>query len=451
MKFSPESIATGTRGRLVHSGVPGRVCTDTRAIAPGDWFLALKGERFDAHDFLDAAVQAGACGVIAERVPEGWSAGWVQVEDGLAALQNLGRYVRQRFDGPVIGITGSAGKTTTRALVGLVLEPMGTVHQTQGNFNNHIGLPLTLLAAPEAADAFVLEMGMNHAGEIDLLQEIGAPNVRIITNVGAAHLEGLGSIEAVAAAKGEMFDGARPGDTLCLNIDDPYVSAHPRPEGVRVITYGAHPNAEVRMVAAEVDPDTLHTRFTVRVGDEIATGLVPSPGVHMAHNAVGAVCVGAALGLPLQGMVDRIGTYAPVGMRLRMEPGPMGTQIINDAYNANPMSVAANLRTLAAIPRAAGRRRIALLGDMLELGPTEIEQHRETIALAKSLDLDLLGLVGPRFEAACDDDTLWAAEAEGLGKKLRAHLQPGDIVLIKGSRGIKMERVLNGLEPKETA
>ena len=129
----------------------------------------------------------------------------------------------------------------------------------------------------------------------------------------------------------------------------------------------------------------------------------------------------------------------------------MGTQIINDAYNANPMSVAANLRTLAAIPRAAGRRRIALLGDMLELGPTEIEQHRETIALAKSLDLDLLGLVGPRFEAACDDDTLWAAEAEGLGEKLRAHLQPGDIVLIKGSRGIKMERVLNGLEPKETA
>ena len=451
MKFSPEALAAGTRGHLVNSGTSGRVCTDTRAIEEGDWFLALKGDRFDAHDFLDTAIQAGACGVIAERVPGDWSAGLVRVDDGLEALQNLGRYVRQKFSGPVVGITGSAGKTTTRALVGLVLEPLGCVHQTQGNFNNHIGLPLTLLAAPEDADAFVLEMGMNHAGEIDLLQDIGAPNIRIITNVGAAHLEGLGSIEAVATAKGEMFDGARPGDTICLNIDDPYVSAHPIPPGVRVVTYGVHANADVRMLTAEVDPNTLHTRFTVGMGDEVATGVVPSPGIHMAHNAVGAVCVGAALGLPLEGMVERIGTYAPVGMRLRMEPGPLGTQIINDAYNANPTSVAANLRTLAGIPRAPGRRRIALLGDMLELGPTEVEQHRETIRLAQDLDLDLLGLVGPRFGAARNDDTLWAAEAEHLGETLRKHLRPGDIVLIKGSRGIKMERVLNGLEPKETA
>lgn len=294
-------------------------------------------------------------------------------------------------------------------------------------------------------------MGMNHAGEIDLLQDIGAPNVRIITNVGAAHLEGLGTIEAVAAAKGEMFDGARPGDTICLNIDDPYVSSHPIPAGVNVITYGARDDAHVRMLSAEVDPNTLHTHFTVLINGETATGTVPSPGIHMAHNAVGAICVGTALGLSLDGMMSRIGTYAPVGMRLRMESGPLGTQIINDAYNANPMSVAANLRTLAGIPRAPGRRRVALLGDMLELGPTEVAQHRETIALAKTLDLDLLGLVGPRFEAAVDDDTLWASDAERLGEILRDHLQPGDIVLIKGSRGIKMERVLNGLDPKETA
>ena len=264
MKFSPDSIAAGTRGRLIQGGTDGKVCTDTRAIEAGDWFLALKGERFDAHDFLDAAIQAGACGVVAERVPEGWSAGLVEVDDGLEALQNLGRHVRRGFNGPVVGITGSAGKTTTRALVGLVLEPLGTVHQTKGNFNNHIGLPLTLLAAPEDADALVLEMGMNHAGEIDLLQDIGAPNVRIITNVGAAHLEGLGTIEAVAAAKGEMFDGARPEDTICLNIDDPFVSVHPLPHGVRVITYGAREDAQVRMLSAEVDPATLHTASPLR-------------------------------------------------------------------------------------------------------------------------------------------------------------------------------------------
>jgi len=451
MKFSPETIAVGTGGQLKRGGTDGTVCTDTRAISAGDWFLALRGERFDAHDFLDAAIQAGASGVIAERVPADWTAGLVQVDDGLVALQNLGRHVRRGFEGPVVGITGSAGKTTTRALVGLALDPLGVVHQTQGNFNNHIGLPLTLLAAPDDADALVLEMGMNHAGEIDLLQDIGEPNIRIITNVGAAHLEGLGSIEAVAAAKGELFDGARPGDTICLNLDDPYVSAHPLPDGVNVMTYGIHENAQVRMLSAEVDPTTLYTHFTVQVGRETASGIVPSPGIHMAHNAVGSICVGTVLGLPLQGMVERIGTYAPVGMRLRMEPGPLGTHIINDAYNANPMSVAANLRTLAGIPRAPGRRRIALLGDMLELGPTEIQQHRDTIALAKTLDLDLLGLVGPRFEAARDDDTLWAADASRLGEALRDHLQPGDIVLIKGSRGIKMERVLNGLDPKETA
>ena len=451
MRLTPEAIERGTQGRLVITGASGSVCTDTRAIEPGDWFLALRGERFDAHDFLQSAIDAGACGVIAERIPDGWEAGYIEVRDGLTALQDLGRFVRRSFDGPVVGITGSAGKTTTRAMVGQVLSPLGKIHQTQGNLNNHIGVPLTLLATPPDADALVLEMGMNHAGEIDLLQDIGAPTIRIITNVGAAHLEGLGSIEAVAVAKGELFDGARPGDTVCVNLDDAHVSQLSIPVGTRILTFGTRSEADVQLVAAEVDPETLHTHFQVRVMDRLAKGLIPSPGVHMAHNAVGAICVGHALGLDLDIMVQKVATYRPVGMRLRMEPGPSGTQIINDAYNANPMSVAANLRTLAAIPRGPRRRRIALLGDMLELGPTEIEQHKETVELAERLDLDLIGLVGPRFQAVCPNEAFWAPDAEALGTQLRPHLQPGDIVLIKGSRGIRMERVLDGLKPKETA
>jgi len=451
MKFTPEAIAAGTQGQLLNSGEAGAVCTDTRAIQKGDWFLALRGERFDAHDFLDAAIANGASGVIAERVPEGWTAGHILVDDGLTALQNLARFVRHQFEGPVIGITGSAGKTTSRAMIGLAIEPLGTIHQTRGNFNNHIGLPLTLLSMPRDADALVLEMGMNHAGEISLLQEIGKPTVRIITNVGVAHLEGLGSIEAIAAAKGELFDGARSGDICCVNMDDERVSELVIPDGVNVIRYGSSADCELRLIEANVDPETLHTHFTVSTETDTASGVIPSPGIHMAHNAVGALAVGTALGLPLSPMLEQIARYEPVGMRLRMEPGPLGTQIINDAYNANPMSVAANLRTLANIPPSSNRRRIALLGDMLELGETELEQHAETAHLAKTLGLERVGFVGPRFKSVIESSDLWSPDAETLGAKLQDDLRAGDIILIKGSRGMRMERVLDGIQSKETA
>ena len=260
MIFTAEQLAKGARGRLCAGGEPGGVCTDTRAIQPGDWFLAIRGERFDAHNFLDQAIEAGATGVIAEEVRPGWTAGYIEVADGLIALQNIGRFVRSHFKGPVVGITGSAGKTTTRAMVGLALAELGVVHQTAGNFNNHIGLPLTLLAAPENADAWVLEMGMNHSGEISLLQEIGRPNIRIITNVGIAHLEGLGSIEAIAKAKGELFDGAQPGDTCCINMDDPFVSTLPLPPGIEIIRYGSQPDCDLQLTHAQVAVSYTHLR-----------------------------------------------------------------------------------------------------------------------------------------------------------------------------------------------
>jgi len=451
MMFSPEQLALGTKGHLVSDGTPGRVCTDTRKIQAGDWFLAIRGDRFDGHEFLGTAIDAGATGVIAEQVPDGWSRGLIAVKDGMTALQNLARFVRSQFDGPVVGITGSAGKTTTRAMIALALDGLGTVHQTAGNFNNHIGLPLTLLDVSENADVWVLEMGMNHTGEIDLLQEIGRPTVRLITNVGAAHLEGLGTIEAIAAAKGELFDGARPGDHICVNDDDPLVRALVIPEGTSVLRYGSSAGCDLRLLEATVDPDELSTHFTVEHGTNRWSGSLPSPGIHMAHNAVAALAVGLALGLSVPGMLARIEAYEPVGMRLRIEDGPGGTRVINDAYNANPMSVTANLKTLAAIPCAANRRRIALLGDMLELGPTEIEQHAETARFAHSLGLDLVGFAGPRFTEALKGAGHCAPNAVELANQIRDLLLPGDILFIKGSRGMKMERVLNELAPKETA
>jgi UDP-N-acetylmuramyl pentapeptide synthase len=291
---------------------------------------------------------------------------------------------------------------------------------------------------------------MNHSGEIDFLQEIARPNIRLITNVGAAHLEGLGSIEAVAAAKGELFDGAQPGDICCINMDDPFVSAMPLPAGVKVFRYGSSTACDVQLLNASVNPKTLATQFTVRSAKGESSCTLPSPGIHMAHNATAAICVGVALGLDPGDMVKRIARYQPVGMRLRIEEGPRGIRFINDAYNANPMSVAANLKTLAAIPSGSGTRRIALLGDMLELGPTEIEQHREIAQLAEELNLDMIAFVGPRFTEAVGDRFPCAPNSLSLGERICDELHPGDIVLIKGSRGMAMERVLQGFILKET-
>ena len=264
MIFTAAALAQATGGELVRSGDAGPIDTDSRRLRPGSWFVALTGARFDGHAYLPHASAAGCAGCIAQRVPEGWTGGFIRVPDTLIALQDIARYARAGFDGPVIGITGSAGKTTTRAMTGLALSSLGPIHQTAGNLNNHIGLPLTLLAAPADAAAWVIEMGMNHRGEIDLLQDISKPAIRLITNVGAAHTEGVGGIEGVAKAKGELFDGARPGDVCIINHDDPHVRALPLPDGVRIMRFGTTADCDIQLTAAAVDPDTLHTRFRVQ-------------------------------------------------------------------------------------------------------------------------------------------------------------------------------------------
>lgn len=448
MRFDAAAIAAATNGALhglPEDDRPGAIVTDSRKVGPGDWFLALVGERFDAHNFLDQVRASGCAGVVAQRVPAGWDRGFVQVTDTLVALQDLGRAARARATGPVIGITGSAGKTTTRAMTACAIGALGEVHATVGNLNNHIGVPLSLLAATETCAAQVIEMGMNAPGEIALLQSIAAPGIRLITNVGAAHLEGLGTLEGVAKAKGELFDGARPGDTCIVNIDDPRVRALPLPEGVVRVTYGGSPSADYRLVDAHVDATTLSTTLTVRTPQDTVTAVIPSPGIHLASNATAALVVAGCLGLDLADAARRLSDYAPVGMRLRIEHGPLGTRILNDAYNANPLSTRASLDTLAAI---RGARRIAIVGDMLELGIHEAQSHRELLAHAAGLGLDLLAVVGPRYTAAAAAlglDVLSAPDAAALAPALAPRLHPGDLVLLKGSRGIAVERVLPAL------
>jgi UDP-N-acetylmuramoyl-tripeptide--D-alanyl-D-alanine ligase len=452
-----EDIATGTGGALVRPGPPGVIATDSRRLAPGQWFLALSGDRFDGHDFLPHAQAAGCAGAIARQVPQGWDRGFVQVDDGLSALQALASWVRQGFRGPVVGVTGSAGKTTTRAMIAKILgqgEERGPcVHATEGNLNNHVGVPLTILSAPVEADAWVIELGMNHLGEIHLLQEIARPTVRLITNVGAAHLEGVGSLEGVARAKGELFAGARPGDVCVVNADDPRVRALPIPEGVHVLRYGAardpgSKEIDVRLTDAVVDAASLATRFRVETpGDGVVLGTLPVPGLHLAQDACAAIAVGVALHVPVERMGPRLQRYEAVGMRQRLEEGPGGLRFINDAYNANPVSMAASLATLAAVQ---GARRVALLGDMLELGSHEDPAHQDLLRQALGLGLDLLGLAGPRFQRAAralgaEADLVLAPDAATLGLRVAGRLQPGDVVMVKGSRGMAMEQALHSI------
>ncbi len=442
--FTDAEIAAATGGALVHPGPAGTLCTDSRTLAPGQWFVALSGARFDGSAFLDAVRARGAAGAIGPQAPEGWDRGFVAVSDPLAALQSLARAARARFSGPVVGITGTAGKTTTRALTMLALSGLGPVGGTQGNLNNEIGVPLSVLGASPADAAWVLEMGMNGFGQIHLLQSIGLPTVRCITNVGAGHTEGVGSVDGVAKAKGELFVAARPGDTVCVNLDDRRVRAIPLPAGVRVVGWGRDPAADIRLREVTVRAADAHTVFTIDTPDGVVESEIAAPGEHLALCATAAVAIAVAAGAPVAGMGERLRAYAPVGMRARLEDGPRGTRVINDAYNANPLSVAASLRTLAAL---AAPRRIALLGDMLELGPVEAAGHADTLDLALSLGLDLVGVAGPRFSAAAAGraGVLAAPDAATLAHALRPLLQPGDLLLIKGSRGLGMEALLSAL------
>jgi UDP-N-acetylmuramoyl-tripeptide--D-alanyl-D-alanine ligase len=427
---------------VLHDGEhEGEVATDTRALPPGAWFVALVGERFDAHAFAAQARAAGAGGGVFQRLPEGWSGPWVEVADTTRALQDLGRHARSRLRVPVVGLTGSSGKTTTRRLIACALAQLGPVHQTTGNLNNHLGVPLTLLATPDGAAAAVVEMGTSAPGEIRFLAELGVPDVRVIVNVGPAHLEELGGLEGVAREKGALFDTARPGDVCVVNADDPFLRDRAVPG--RRLTWGAAEGADVRLLDVTVDAEGWRTvaRYATPAGVVEAT--IPTPGTHVAHDAGAALAVAVALGLDVRRAAADLAAYEPVGMRMRPESLPGGVVAINDAYNANPASTKASLDTLASMPG----RRVAVLGDMLELGAGEAAFHREVAAHAAGLGLDLVVLVGPRMAAAADAAPgAWVdATTEAVGPRLAAWLRPGDRVLFKGSRGARVERVLEAV------
>ncbi|MFT7521978.1 MAG: UDP-N-acetylmuramoyl-tripeptide--D-alanyl-D-alanine ligase [Kiritimatiellia bacterium] len=435
MKFDGEQIAAATGGRLVRTAPAGPILTDTRKLEPGAWFLAIVGEQFDGHAFIARAADAGASGAILREDPgDAWTGGLVLVLDTNVAFADLGRAAGERLQGPIVAITGSSGKTTTRALIALALSPLGDVHQT-------FGVPMTLLAAPVDAAASVVELGTSSPGEIAHLCDIVRPQHRVVVNVGPAHLEELGGLAGVAAEKGALFDRAVAGDVNYLNVDDPHLKAWPAPDGVEIVRWGRDSSADLRLMEARIDPKkfTTHGRYLTPAGEVHVR--YPALGTHIALDGAAALAVAHTLGVDLVEAARAMGQYEPVGMRQRVEQLPGGVIAINDAYNANPASMAASLESLAVL----GGRRVAVLGDMLELGESSHRLHIGVVALALSLKLDLVVAVGERMTAASPGVVWTSPSVEGVAERLAEWLKPGDRVLVKGSRGVHMEQILHDL------
>jgi UDP-N-acetylmuramoyl-tripeptide--D-alanyl-D-alanine ligase len=440
MKFTLKEVA-GMLGAAVDSGalVTGW-SVDTRTLAPGDLFFALRGPNHDGHDHVAAAFQAGAVAAVVER--DIAAAGPVlRVNDTLAALQQIAACARARWGGEVIGVTGSAGKTTTKDVIAHMLSVRMQVGKTSGNFNNHVGVPLSLLRVPDEARVAVIEMGMNHAGEIRRLAEIARPDIGVVTNVGYAHIEAFDSIEGIAAAKRELIESLPPGGAAVLNADDRRVSRFGEGFAGRVLTYGLSPGAQVR--AQDVEYSLEGVRF--RVGDVWFDS--PVFGRHGVSNLLCGIAVAGLYGVPPHELRNAARTFTPGKMRGNLISRD-GVLIYDDCYNANPDAVMAMLDVLRDTP---ARRRIAVLGEMLELGRWAEPLHRDIGRYVAMSGISLL--VGIRGEARsmvdaaiegglATDAAFFFEDPESAGEFVRGAARPGDAILFKGSRGARVEKAL---------
>lgn len=453
--FTTKEITEAVAGALLQ-GDPGltfsSVSTDTRTVKAGDLFVALIGERFDAHDFIDKAVAAGAGGIVVSRkVTTGpWRGPVILVRDTLEALQALARHNRKHFGGLVVGVTGSNGKTTTKDMIASVLGQRFNTLKTEGNFNNQIGLPLTLLKLDANYGAAVLEMGMRGLGEIDLLAGIALPDGAVITNIGETHLERLGTVAHIARAKGELLDHITEEGFAILNGDNPLVRQQSGRCRGRVVFYGTHGDVSLKaenITAAggkELVFTVLSEAGTVKVN-------LPVPGRHNALNALAAVGVGLEAGMTLEEIKKGLEETRLTSQRLEIVEGNK-IIVINDTYNANPASAKAALQILADVGQ--GCRKVAIMGDMYELGARTVEGHREVGAEAAALEVDVLVAVGRIageiiLGASVTDNPPGELITFDTNAEVNRHLtkiiRAGDVVLVKGSRGMKMEEIVAGL------
>lgn len=417
------------------------VSTDSRAVAPGELFVALAGERHDAHDFVPQARERGAAAVLVSRTVPGEGPAIV-VEDTRAGLARLAAAWRARFALPVLALTGSNGKTTVKEMTASILAAhageAGAVLATEGNLNNDIGLPLMLLRLRAHHRFAVFEMGMNHAGEIDFLSRLAAPTAALVNNAQRAHVGLLGSVEAVARAKGEIYGGLGTGGVALVNADDAHAGLWTAlAAGRPVVTFGFAAQADVR---GRLDGDAL--RIAMPVGEAVVRLRVP--GEHNARNAVAAAAAALALGAGPAAIAAGLEAFGGVHGRLERRTGPAGERVIDDTYNANPDSVRAAIDVLAA---TIGRK-VLVLGDMGEIGEMSAQFHDEIGGYAKSQGIDRLFALGEASTLAAHNfghGGVHFSDVSLLIDALNGELAPGTTVLVKGSRFMRMERVANAV------
>ncbi len=427
---------------------PAGATVDSRQTAGGSLFVGLAGARTDGGRFAEAALANGAWGVLvtpehaehAEQAARHSSGTILAAGDPLAALQRLSTAWRRALGAAVIGVTGSTGKTSTKDLLLGLLAPHRRTIASRANFNTEIGLPLEILNAPAETEVLVLEMGMRGSGQIAELTQIAEPDVALIVSIGPVHLELLGSIEAIAAAKAELIAGLRAGGTAVIPAGEPLLTPHLR-DDVTIVTFGEGGDVHfVRQEAQHVEIDA--------EGEPIALE-VPFTQAHLRANLLAAVAAARAVGVTPQGRVE-VNLSAGRGQRTELSTG---VTVIDDCYNANPMSMLAALTDLqATTPTRAGVRRIAVLGDMLELGPGELDYHRELGDQAMSAGVDVLVTVGPLAAAGADrydGESYAVADAGEAAALVPELLQPGDVVLVKGSRGVGLELVCAALGARD--
>lgn len=451
--LSIDDVAAATSGTAAGAPPSGAtvsgVSIDSRTILPGELFVAIRGPRFDGHDFLaSAAARGAAAAVVSTDVPAPPGLPLVRVADTTRALGDLAHHVRTQAGVSVVGITGSVGKTTTKDMTAALLTSRGAVLKTEGNLNNQFGLPLTLLRLRPEHTAVVLEMGMSAPGEIRALSRLAAPDVAVITRVAPVHLEFFPSVEAIARAKAEILEGLAPSGTAVLNGDDPRVrELEPRP-GTRVVRFGRDRRHDVS--AENWRGTAFGMRFDMRIAGTTVDVALPLAGTHFVENFLAAAATAWVLGVPPQTIGDVATGLRPARHRGEVLRLGEGVVLIDDSYNSSPEALAAAVTALSLVP---GHRRVAVLGDMLELGPTAPAFHRASgLALAGRVDAIVgVGALAREILAGAREGGLPSSalvsfdDAAAAAAAVLTFVRPGDAVLVKGSRGVHLESVVDAI------
>ncbi|MGW8312246.1 MAG: UDP-N-acetylmuramoyl-tripeptide--D-alanyl-D-alanine ligase [Desulfuromonadales bacterium] len=452
IRMDMRSVAEITGGHLMQNGASVEfqgISTDSRTLQPGELFIPLRGEKYDGHDYLTQAIQRGAAGCISEEMLGGMLVPVIKVNDTLKALGDLAGAIRRKFSGPVIGITGTSGKTTCKEMLAAILNHLGPGLKSAGNFNNLVGVPLTLFGLQPEHRWAVIEMGMSARGEIARLAEIAMPNIGLITNIGAGHLQNFDGISGVAMAKGELYISLSAEGIALINADDPEARQLPVANGVRKVLFGTGSDAAIR--AERVTVQNGSVGFDLVVNDSVQKILLPIPGRHNVSNALAAAAAATVLGIGLQEIAAGLKAFKPCPGRMELLELPGDLVVLDDSYNANPLSVHAALDALHDLGTPG--HRVAVLADMLELGQTSPELHYQVGMLAAAR-VDRIFSYGSlareiargAMDAGLPEDRVVVAGSHAeLADRLLEALQEGDRILIKGSRGMRMEKITEAL------